>query len=103
MPEILRNLTVARFSWRLGIKMRVGKFKLDFDNSEICNNSKEQPLAIKADYNQKIGSRKRVFSVVLVFSQTSIFRHRYWLCLQISHLRKRLVYFLILSYNISIL
>ena len=75
MPEFLRNLTVAEFLWRLGILIWLGAFRLDFNN-EIYNNNREQPLTMKADCNQKIGSRKRAFSGASIFSQISLFRLR---------------------------
>ena len=92
MPEILRNLVVARFLLRLGIKIWLGGFELNL-NDKIYDNNKEQ----------KIGSRKRAFSGAFIFSQTSIFRLKSLLCLQISHLRKSLVHYGQISYNIYIL
>jgi len=46
MPEILRNLAIARFLLRLGMLIWLDEFRLDLIN-KLCNNTYEQPLTIK--------------------------------------------------------
>ena len=55
MPEILRNLAIAGFLCRLGIKIWLDEFNLVFD-SEMCDNNQEQTIktAFKSNYENRL-------------------------------------------------
>ena len=79
MPEIVENLTVARFLCGLGVLIYPCGFRLDFSNQyaiiimNFLNDDVNFLRRLHVYPFHRIGPKQRVFFVTSIFSQTSIF------------------------------